>query len=440
ERVRVGALDLRVALFGHDRSEEHLIWLETHDALPLTASRAACVTSTERAQTSAATSSSPGVTTTARSRLRNDLLTFCSSSPATTTSGYSLPHEPSRSTALRVDGSEKPEPSRTPKVPLAASCERPARSAERRALRFTFTLKSRVDGGNATPPPVQCGARVVPARARPVPFWRHGFERPAATSARFLAARVPRRSAFSAAGTVSCTMCGFTSAANTDSSSVTSFFVEAPSSGALGAAISGPLPAESCARAAKRRSRKDAGSARSRRLRVRPRTTRERALQRRRACEADGWAPPCLRLLPHFDVGVLRAGDGALDEQQIALPVHVVNDEPDLRHALTPEAAGHAHALEDARRRRRRADRSRLADVVRAVRRRPAVELVPLDRSGKALAVRDAGDLHLLARLERLDGDVLADDERALAAQLEQPAVRAADRVLLPWAGLGLPH
>src|SRR5262249_6313862 len=120
ERVRVGSLDLRVALFGHDRSEEHLIWLETHDALPLTASSASCVTRTERAQTSAATSSSAGVTTTARSRLRSDWLTFCSASPATTTSGSSLAHEPRSSTALRVDGSEKPEPSRMPSVPLAA--------------------------------------------------------------------------------------------------------------------------------------------------------------------------------------------------------------------------------------------------------------------------------------------------------------------------------
>src|SRR5262249_57171652 len=56
ERVRVPALDLRVTLLRDDRSEEHFIWMQAHDALPCTASRAACVTSTERAQTSAATS------------------------------------------------------------------------------------------------------------------------------------------------------------------------------------------------------------------------------------------------------------------------------------------------------------------------------------------------------------------------------------------------
>jgi hypothetical protein len=43
---------------------------------------------------------------------------------------------------------------------------------------------------------------------------------------------------------------------------------------------------------------------------------------------------------------------------------------------------------------------------------------------GEALPVRDAADLDLLARLERLDGHVLADDELALTAQLEQAAVR----------------
>src|SRR5512133_2226289 len=84
-------------------------------------------------------------------------------------------------------------------VPLAACCVRAARSAERRALRLTLTLKSRGVGGNATPPPVQCGARVVPARARPVPFWRHGLARPPETRPRLFAPRVPARRAFSSA-------------------------------------------------------------------------------------------------------------------------------------------------------------------------------------------------------------------------------------------------
>src|SRR6266516_1902316 len=195
ERVRVAPLDLRVALLRHDRGKQDFVGMQAHqEAFAFTRSSASWVTSTERAQRSAATSSSPGVTTTARS---------------------------------------------------AACCESTARSAERRALRFTFTSKSRGVGGNATPPPVQCGARVVPARARPVPFWRHGFARPPATSPRLLAARVPEREAFISARTVSCTTYGFTSAAKTDSSRVTSFDVlpAESSNGALGAAISVPPPA-----------------------------------------------------------------------------------------------------------------------------------------------------------------------------------------------------
>src|ERR1041385_8969572 len=167
-------------------------------------------------------------------------------------------------------------------------------------------------GAKATPPPVNCGARIVPARARPVPFWRHGFERPPATRPRDFEPRVPARSAFSSARTVSCTRCAFTSTPKMDSSSVTSFALvpAASSSGALGAAM----------------------------------------------------AP----VLPDLEHPALGAGYGALHEQQIALRVDRVDDEADLRAALPAHAPGHLDALEDARRRGRRADRARLADVVRA--------------------------------------------------------------------------
>src|ERR671932_678478 len=101
--------------------------------------------------------------------------------------------------------------------------------------------------------------------------------------------------------------------------------------------------------------------------------------------------PPLTRLLPHLD-------------------------EPNLRRTLAAEAAGHPGPFEDARRRRGSADRARLPDVVRAVRLRAAVEPVPLDRSGESLAVRDAADLHLLARREDVHGDVFAAVKLALAA------------------------
>ena len=61
------------------------------------------------------------------------------------------------------------------------------------AFLLTLTEKSRGLGGKTTPPPVNCAARIVPARARPVPFWRHGFARPPETMPRLFAARVPCR-------------------------------------------------------------------------------------------------------------------------------------------------------------------------------------------------------------------------------------------------------
>src|SRR5262249_35749394 len=136
----------------------------------------------------------------------------------------------------------------------------------------------------------------------------------------------------------------------------------------------------------------------------------------------------CL-LLPHLDERVLRAGDGALDQQEAVLGVHVVDHEPDLRDALAAEAAGHLDAFEDARGSRRRADRARLADVVRAVRLRAAVEPVALDRAGEALADRDAGHLDRVAGLERLDGHGLADGQLGAPAELHQLAMRG-DAVL----------
>src|SRR6266550_7137574 len=57
ERVGIGGLDLRVALLGHDWSKQDLVGVQAHDALSCTRSSASWVTSTERAHTSAATSS-----------------------------------------------------------------------------------------------------------------------------------------------------------------------------------------------------------------------------------------------------------------------------------------------------------------------------------------------------------------------------------------------
>src|SRR6266550_4389983 len=111
--------------------------------------------------------------------------------------------------------------------------------------------------------------------------------------------------------------------------------------------------------------------------------------------------------------------------------------EADLRAALAAHAAGHLDALEHARRCRRRADRARLADVVRAVRHRPAREVVPLDRALEALADADPGDLHLVPGLERLDGHRLADHGFRGSAELDEVPVRL-DAVLLQVPELAL--
>src|SRR5262249_17925934 len=136
------------------------------------------------------------------------------------------------------------EPSRSANVSLLTWSTRAARSAARFTRLSTFTSKLRMLGGNATPPPVNWGARVVPARARPVPFWRHGFARPPETRPRDLAARGPACSGFNSARPGSWTRCGFPSAAKTDSSSST-LRVDLPvvsRSGALVATVASVLP------------------------------------------------------------------------------------------------------------------------------------------------------------------------------------------------------
>src|SRR4030095_2521371 len=136
-------------------------------------------------------------------------------------------------------------------------------------------------------------------------------------------------------------------------------------------------------------------------------------------------------------MGVRGGGRGPLDQNQVLLGVDRVHAQTDLRHPLCAHVTRHPHALEHARRRRRGTDRARLADVVRAVRRRTAAEVVPLDRPGEALSDRDAGNLDPVAWLEALHRDSLARGELARAADLDQPTV-GADAVLAQVAQLRL--
>src|SRR5438309_10637000 len=89
ERVRAARRPL-VALLADDRSEDDLARIH-YCALPCTSGSAVSETSSERAQTTAATSSSLGATMATFSRLRKLLTRFSSPSVATTTSGVLRP-------------------------------------------------------------------------------------------------------------------------------------------------------------------------------------------------------------------------------------------------------------------------------------------------------------------------------------------------------------
>src|SRR3954467_2920545 len=150
------------------------------------------------------------------------------------------------------------------------------------------------------PPPAKCGARIDPWRARPVPFWRHGFAPPPRTLPRVLVEWVPWRRAASSARTDSCTSGSWNSAPKAASSRST-FFVP-PRTGALA-------------------------------------------------------------IGPHLHDAVARAGDRAADQQQVLTGAHVDHGQPTLGDALRAHLAGAADALEHARRRGRGADRARGAHV-----------------------------------------------------------------------------
>src|SRR3954451_6101544 len=206
------------------------------------------------------------------------------------------------------------------------------------------------------PPPTQIGEREEPARARPVPFWRHGLAPPTRTLPRVLGACVPWRRAASSARTDSCTSGSWDSAPKATSSRST--------------------------------------------LVVPPRT-----------------GAPAIG--PHLHHAVARAGDRAADEQQVVALADVDDRQPALGDALGAHVARTADALEHARGRGRGANRAGRAHVVRAVALGSAGEVVALDRALKALALADARDLDLLAGLEGRGGHRVADGQLArLVAEL----------------------
>src|SRR5690606_21772041 len=206
------------------------------------------------------------------------------------------------------------------------------------------------------PPPANCGARVEPWRARPVPFWRYGFLPPPRTSARVLALCVPWRAAASWATTtwwISGTF-AWTSKISAGSSALPDFFPVA--SRMSTAVMSGPL---------------------------------------RGGLDHDGAA--------------LGAGHRTDDEEEALLGVDGVDREVLGGLAGVAHATGHAQALEDARRRRGAADRAGLAVVaVRTVTDRAGLAVVAVRTvggadAGEAVTLHDTGGSLALGRADDVD-------------------------------------
>ena len=113
-------------------------------------------------------------------------------------------------------------------------------------------------------------------------------------------------------------------------------------------------------------------------------------------------------------IAARRARDGAAHDEQVVLGVNLHDLQVAHGHAVAAHAPRRAHALDDARRERRGADRARRPVEHRAVGRRAAAEVMALHDALEALAAadadhvdavavgEDAGHEHLVAGLQRL--------------------------------------
>src|SRR5215207_2785186 len=125
-------------------------------------------------------------------------------------------------------------------------------------------------------------------------------------------------------------------------------------------------------------------------------------------------------LLVHGDDAVLRARDGAPDEQQIPLGVDLDHRQPELGVAYRALVARHALPLDDARRIGARADGTRLPVPRVAVRCRTAAEAVAVHHALEAAPLRGARHLDQLAGREDVDLDLGARGRR-IAVDRELP-------------------
>src|SRR3954447_5186145 len=137
ERV-LARREQRVALLRDHRPDDHLAGV--HDALLVSCSRAASEATRRAAPTRSATPTWSACSTDTPVMLRNDLPQASSPSASTTTALPPSPKPARASKACLVEGASKPAASSAPSEPRSAWRVSAARSARRRAWRFTFTV------------------------------------------------------------------------------------------------------------------------------------------------------------------------------------------------------------------------------------------------------------------------------------------------------------
>ena len=246
----------------------------------------------------------------------------------------------------------------------------------------------------------KCGARIVPWRALPVPFWRNGFAEPPRTSARVLVLWVPERRAGELRG----------------DDLVDERHVHRTRRRSSGRAA--PCRARSPVAARRSSGHRPGASLSSRVVTSPPPFTALRISTR--PPRGPGTAP--------FTRTISRSASASMTSRLSVVTFSCT------------EVAGHLRALEDPGRRGAGADRARRAVVlVVAVRRALALEVVPLHAAGEALALGDRGDVDLLAGGEDRGVDLLADRvaARVVEAQLDE-APSGLDRGRREVARLGL--
>src|SRR5229473_3514414 len=301
-----------------------------------------------------------------------------------------------RLTSAAVFASASFAVSSTISLPSACLAESAVLSARRRTFFCSENSWLRTTGPKITAPPRNCGERRLPWRARPVPFWRHGFLVVPWTSLMPLVLCVPARRLASCQLTMRARMSRRTGRPNTASArsmlptSLLSRLV-------MASFMSGsPRPAPRRQQPARRRARQVLG-----------RLAFHRVLDQH--------------------VAAIGAGHRALDHDEAALAIGG-DDAQILRgHALVAVMAGHLLVLEDLAGILALAGRAVAAVRDRdAVARAQAAEIVPPHDAGEAAALGRAGDVDELPgeemRRRQLDADL---EQRVLGhAELDELALR----------------